>query len=108
MTIKNQEEINVTTQPEEMNVVSQIETESLDDLSVEDDEQVKGGPGGYNCSVCGIGLGNHNETTTSDEDEDEDDVESLADLPMKDDEQITGGHYVGSANGGVWKTTNGN
>lgn len=67
MSIKNEKEMNGTTQPEEMTVASQTETESLDDLAVENDAEVKGGPGGFS---GGIFL-NHNETLADDQNVDD-------------------------------------
>jgi hypothetical protein len=62
--------------------------------------EVKGGPGGYNCSVCGIGLGNHNETTADDE---EAEIEALDDLPapvnalpdLEPEDEVVGGALKG-------------
>ncbi len=67
MSIKNEEVINETTQPEEMITANQPQNESLDDLAVENDSEVKGGPG-----VSGGGIYvNHNETFADDQDVDD-------------------------------------
>ncbi|MDX2043753.1 MAG: hypothetical protein SF097_21225 [Acidobacteriota bacterium] len=58
--------------------VEETETESLDDLAVENDEQVKGGPGSGNWF-------NHNETTV------EDNSSELNDLTVNADAEIVGG-----------------
>lgn len=85
MSIRTEEEINETTQSNEMTASSQIKTETLDDLQVEEDEQVKGGPGGFGSG--GLYL-NHNETTAED---DEADANALADLPVTQANKIRGG-----------------
>lgn len=54
----------------------EAETEALDDLAVEDDAQVKGGPGGFG----GLNL-NHNETTVADDA----DAGELDDLDVSDE-----------------------
>jgi hypothetical protein len=46
------------------------EANSLDDLPVDDEEQVKGGTGGSSCPPRSCGL-NHNETTAEDNEKDE-------------------------------------
>lgn len=64
------------------------------ELTNEQLAEVKGGPGGYNCSVCGLGLGNHNETTLNDEEEEaEEDFFQFADLDLTDEQlaEIKGG-----------------
>ncbi len=67
----------------------EAETEALDDLPVDNDEQVKGGPGSG--SNGGVWL-NHNETISADDEaEAEAETEALDDLPVQDDEQVKGG-----------------
>jgi hypothetical protein len=85
MNVKNEDEMNETIQPEEMIVASQTETESLDDLAVENDSEVKGGPGGLSNGI----FMNHNETT--EEDEEETETESLDDLAVENDAEVKGG-----------------
>ncbi|MGE0126839.1 MAG: hypothetical protein AB7U82_01950 [Blastocatellales bacterium] len=72
-------------------------TEAIEDLPVEGDEQVKGGPGGYG---SGGVLINHNETTTND-DEAEEGAE-FDDLQVSDEqeEQVKGGPG-GYGHGGI-------
>ena len=65
----------------------EAETESIEDLPVADDEQVKGGPWGSD-GMGGSTRLNHNETTVEDE---EAETESIEDLPVDDDAQVSGG-----------------
>jgi hypothetical protein len=70
-----------------------VEAEVIDDLPVEEDEQVKGGPGGW--GTGGVLL-NHNETTVEDEPADEP-SSPLADLPVTSGQeaQVAGGGHLG-------------
>ncbi|HEX5080614.1 MAG TPA: hypothetical protein VFY40_01115 [Blastocatellia bacterium] len=84
MSIRTEEEMNETTQSDEMTASSQIET--LDDLQVEEDEHVKGGPFG------GSGLQlNHNETAAEDDEAEEE--AKLDDLPVSNEreDKVKGG-----------------
>ncbi|MGH9752869.1 MAG: hypothetical protein ACREA2_08790 [Blastocatellia bacterium] len=73
------------------------EPEALNDLPVEDNEQVKGGPGGYG---SGGVLINHNETTAED---DEAEADALDDLPapvnalpdLEPEDEVVGGALKG-------------